>query len=802
MLDQRVGSQLSPAGGAAADTGSTDSSAPARAPAVSGYEIRRRVARGGQGEVWEARRLRDQQRVALKVLLVADEAAHARARFDASFNALQILNHPNVVRVLDRGVLPDGRPWQAHEYVTGWTLTEYVERLDAANLRTARGGRARFPHRTVLELFTHVCEGVEAAHRVGIIHRDLKPNNILVDANGRPRIVDFGLARTQESARAALTLTGYFVGSPAWSAPEQVDGISELVDVRTDVYALGLVLYNLLTGTFPYDVSGSLTHTLGQIVGADPVSPRRHARFVDHDLEAILLRTLAKRPAARYQSVTELREDLQRYLLGTPVRARQQRLLYVAGKFARRHKLTTTLVTTAVLLSVAYGAWITALHRRATAAEQTARAAAKAAEHRYVIARDTAEYLLSAVDTDLRDVAGADAVRRDLLTRSYARLRELFEAAPEDPRLRADHAGWLLRLSEIAMQLGNLDEALSLREQARSHFTALQQLTPDAPDVLNGVALSTILVGDIAKERAEYRKAEALYAAALAIHERLAWLFPDDPHLLGQLGYSLQRVAAPPVSSRPPEARLALLERRQALCQQLWERAPQDVWNRFALATAHSDLFEFYHVVRDEPPLAERHREAAARLFDGLVAEQPQNAHFRYYRAWFKRSSLGLTEFFEGEMRADAALALALADANSLVARAPERVEYHRLLWTCKSAITQRQNARGNWPGAADALCDAISEQHWMLDHGAQHQELLIMSREIILNLQALAQGLAAEDLLTTAARTELLGYANEAAIVAERGVDEDERAWPLERLAAIRAGLERQGGAGGLAAE
>jgi len=275
--------------------GTDDGAVPAAATAPPGYRLLHPLGRGGQATVYKARRASDGRLVALKIMH-SGRAGDADARFRHEISLLSQLDHPGIPAIIDFDRSPGGQTWYAARYVDGRPLHEFIRELDldaaigagAPNGRSSPGSPprrrsfARAARRRVtlliepvVRVVIDVSDAVTAAHRVGVIHRDLKPSNILIDADGRALIVDFGIAKqTVVDQDMGLTLTGQFLGSPAWSSPEQVEARPGWVDVRTDVYALGLVLYHSLTGEFPYDVYGSLPTIFDNIRHAEPRPPR------------------------------------------------------------------------------------------------------------------------------------------------------------------------------------------------------------------------------------------------------------------------------------------------------------------------------------------------------------------------------------------------------------------------------------------------------------------------------------------------------------------------------------------------
>jgi predicted Ser/Thr protein kinase len=311
-------------------------------PAISGYELERELHCGGQGVVFRARQCSTGRTVALKLLRDELVSSGARQRFEREVAVLAALEHPALVRILDCG-LHEGRCFYVMEYVDGADLdAELHERPRVLRERVA--------------LLARVAHAVAAAHQRGVLHRDLKPSNIRIDAHGEPRLVDFGLARwlradaPGESVRT-LTEAGAFVGSAPWASPEQVAG--EPIDARSDVYSLGVVAYQALTGRFPYEVTGPLARVFEAIRTTRPLDARRAASEVDRDLATILARALEKDPEQRYAGALDFARDLEHWLAGRPIEARRASWLYVAWKAVRRRPLTSAAACAAVVALLA-----------------------------------------------------------------------------------------------------------------------------------------------------------------------------------------------------------------------------------------------------------------------------------------------------------------------------------------------------------------------------------------------------------------------------------------------------------------
>ena len=476
---------------------------------IGPYQLLGLLGEGGMGVVYLAERTDLRTRVAIKMLRDAALSPARRERFAREQRTLARLGHPGIARLYDAGSLPEGTPYIVMEYVKGKPLTEYCRAR-----ATSIAGR--------LHLFRAVCDAVQFAHRHAIVHRDLKPSNVLVTDEGDVKLLDFGIAKQLDDDTDA-TRTALRLLTPAYAAPEQIRG--EPVGTYTDVYALGVLLYELLAGQHPYDLEElTAAQADASILGHQPPRPSivvRRRRRDDPgdpavpgvgkaawaDLDVLCLTAMQKDPLRRYRTVDALTRDVEHYLRGEPLEARPDSFGYRAGKFLRRNWQPVTVAT-----AIAIGA--IALTGFYTARLATARDAARAEAARTLRIQS---FMLGLFDPGGDDAGPADTLR--VLTVIDRGAREA-RALDREPAVQAE---LFQTLGGLYQKLGNLPRADSMLQAGLRRRTAL---APRGADV----AQSLVALGLLRSDQARYDEAEQLARQGVALDS--AALPPDDPALL------------------------------------------------------------------------------------------------------------------------------------------------------------------------------------------------------------------------------------------------------------------------------
>jgi len=435
---------------------------------VGNVEIIRRIGKGGMGDVYLGTQSEPLKRqVAVKLIRFGVALEPLLARFEAERQVLARMNHANIAQVYDAGTLENGQPYFVMEYIQGLPVDEFCT---SRQLGLAER----------LELFTKICDGVQHAHQRGVIHRDLKPSNVLIDDDGNPKIIDFGIAKLVEDTGRDIKLTQIdeTIGTPQYMSPEQAAFRNEEIDTRSDVYALGVLLFELLTGKPPFDIEGKTPLEARELIArTDAPKPSSIAsattpfspRVLSGDLDWIVGKSLAREKDRRYGSPAELAADIQRHCNGEPVLAGPDEVLYRLRKFVGRHK-TGVAVSAVALVTILGGLAGTSIGLlRALEAE---RAAAESLE----IANQTVgfvEDIFSAADST--KVRGAQITAKEVVDQGVIQLRTNQEL-PWPPR-----ASMLQTMARVYSGLGLYTDAVPLLEESTSLYTSNIEVLADRP---------------------------------------------------------------------------------------------------------------------------------------------------------------------------------------------------------------------------------------------------------------------------------------------------------------------------------
>jgi tetratricopeptide (TPR) repeat protein/predicted Ser/Thr protein kinase len=474
------------------------------------YRLLRKLGEGGMGIVFEAEQANPRRRVALKVLRPGLLDPTRLARFEMEARILARLDHEGIARIVeaDTFVSPGGsQPFFAMELVQGETLSVYARTLDQ---------QAR------LRLFCRIVDAVQHAHQHGVIHRDLKPQNILVTKSGQPKVLDFGVARTigADLDGPMVTRPGQLVGTLSYMSPEQVEGSPDAVDTRADVYALGVILYELLTGVLPHDLSGKSVPESARIIAEGQIRPLRgRHREVGRDLETICRKALAREMERRYPTAAALAEDIRRFLAHEPITARPPSVALQVALFARRNRaLSAAFVFILILLLGGFGTTVVLL-TQSRESEREARRQQKVAHEEAtdaIAARDWMQEILIQAAPGLS--AGAPKSLKDVVETAAARVDEdLLEHGVVRAAIHHTLGRVFEKWGEYERAQSELESALALYESAYGGQH------PKVAQVLNSLAM-------LAYSKGRFSEAETLARRALTCGGEMT--APKDTHRL------------------------------------------------------------------------------------------------------------------------------------------------------------------------------------------------------------------------------------------------------------------------------
>lgn len=732
---------------AASDSSATLDHATETPRVLGDYRVVREIGRGGMGVVYEAEEQSLRRKVALKVLpfaAVLDQRQITRFRNEAQ--AAAGLHHPNIVPVFAIGQ-ERGVHYYAMQYIEGQSLAQAITELRGGS---TPGGHRRTspdattqtaiqasPHtetpqpeapapssppfdtgataatlgptnreaaffRAAAHLAADAADALQHAHDLGVVHRDVKPSNLMIDGRGKVWVADFGLARVQTDL--GITATGDVVGTLRYMSPEQARGRADQVDGRTDVYALGATLYELLTlrHAHPGDDRRQMMENLERV---DPITPRRINPATPADLENIVRRAMEKDPAARYASAGDLRDDLQRYLDGRPTIARPPNTVERVGKWMRRRRRTVAAAaaTLAVvsIVSLASAVLVDRARDRAEAALAASELHRGRAERLLEQARGVLDRFGGELSDQLAATPGAEAVRSRALEDTLAYYRTFLKESDGDPRMAVSAARTRIRAAAVAERLGKSAEAVALYDEAAGSLESLIEQSPDDPEVTSWLARGLNNRSLLSRQTGDEASARKGLDRVVELRRHLVTAQPRDAGRLSDLAAALSDRAALD-SSRPAEGKHRL-EEAIALLQRARRIEPDESGHPRRLAIAHNSLASLLRAV--EPQRANSESELAVEQLSALVASEPGVASYQadLAMAYSNRGALA------GDSNRWQAAAEAYAGAAAELARLAERsplVPRHRSELAVALASQSTALARADQSEESDNLFD------------------------------------------------------------------------------------------------
>jgi tetratricopeptide (TPR) repeat protein len=711
------------------------------------YKLREKLGQGGMGIVYVAEQLEPvQRRVALKIIGAGLDTRRLLARFEQERQALALMDHPNIAKVFDAGVDQAGRPYFAMELVKGLPLTKYCD-------------DARLSTRERLELFIPVCQAVQHAHQKGIIHRDLKPSNILVglyDGRAVPKVIDFGVAKAtgpRLTEQSVYTEVGSIIGTLEYMSPEQAELNNLDIDTRSDIYALGVILYELLTGTVPFSrkelekaglaemlrvikemepakpstrLSGS--GTLPSIAANRQTEPKALTALVRGELDWIVMKALEKNRQRRYETANAFAADIRHYLYDEAVLACPPSMTYRLRKFVRRNKValaTATLVATALLVGTTAAIWqavratqaetaVRGERDRALAAEEQARARLDESRRAQAKARERFQLARSAVDEFLTRVSESpemkahalEALRSKLLETAADFYEKFVREAAGDLEVRAERGRGYNRLGELYGRTGRSDRAEKAYHEAIAIQRQLSEAAPGEPTYAQDLGKSLYKLGELYFNVARHSQSEKSYQETMAIQRKLAKTYADVPDYQNDLAQTLINVGA------------LYTYRDMDLALNAWQEA---LAIQKPLAAAHPKNAAFLHVLGDiylnlgygksianRPGLGESDNKQAVATLRAVVQIDPDNPDYQDDLAGALNNLATTYRKTKRVELAQGAFAEAIAIKKKLAELHPQVPGYLSTLAGIQNNLGRLLNETGHTPEAETVVKEAM----------------------------------------------------------------------------------------------
>lgn len=670
------------------------------------YKLRQNIGEGGMGSVWMAEQLEPVSRkVAIKMIKAGMDSKQVLARFNAERQALALMEHPNIAKVFDGGVTEQGRPFFVMEYVKGIPFTQYCD-------------EARIPLNERLKLFIPVCQAIQHAHQKGVVHRDLKPSNILIclyDGEPVPKVIDFGLAKALHqplTEQSIFTDHGMVLGTPLYMSPEQAELNNLDVDTRTDIYSLGVMLYELLTGSTPLEkdqfkkaafdevlrlikevepprpstrLSGSTS--LPGIAAQRNVDPKQLCKSLSGELDWIVMRALEKDRARRYDTASGLADDVKRYLSGDAVLARPASLAYRFRKFVGRNRTVVT-AASLVVLSLVGG-----LIGTSWFAYQANIARLESDERTFEVTREKKKVELQKTRAETRERAAIDAVQR------------FGSVVSENPDLKNRP-----ELESLRNEL--LESPINFFRSLREQLQEDSETTPESLDRLGQVGIElaelTEAIGDV-----EY--ALKTYDESAKIWTRLAEEDPTVAEYRNDLSSSFQRIANLLSDTGRSEEAMSVLLKSVETLDKLVEENPSVAKYQKNLAASHFDIGRLFSKT-GQPEKAIASHTRAITTFKQLSVDHPDDVEFQHGVAVCQ---YGIAQVMLANGKSDEALIAydeSLQTYMAVTKKAPGNTEYQRALANCHLAVGGILTRPGTFDKAEEALNAAVTILEKLVD--------------------------------------------------------------------------------------